>query len=248
MSMIARGSRSAARTSRSGRVATAGQRAPVVTMLHPDWRNGWGETLAGEQLRSQIEGNPRLQRRIVAQIAAAHGAQLTEVPRLDQTTAKVAEALGVDRPGFVRLCGLAHIGRRLALATNRDDYAALARSFGKEPLAAAVRIASDLPDDAGEHGYDSDQLVPAVERMGRMILDEWLDSLPRPASERVVMMLPRERTRQESAVPTARAVSIVEGAAKAWKAPESGADAVADAGIEAPRRRSRGAKTRRRSK
>ena len=195
----------------------------TIAVLHEDWRTGWGETLAGEGLRSEIEANPRLQSRLLEQIADAHGANFSSPPDLERTTSKVADLLASDRTGFVRLCGLAHIGRRLAMATNRDDYLALARSFGQNHLAAAVRIAAGMPEEVDARGYDTDQLVQLADRMGGVALREWIATLPKTSADWMRMMLPRERDRKGADMSTSRAVALVEGAAKHWVPSEAAA-------------------------
>ena len=196
---------------------------PTVASLHPDWRKAWGRTIEGADLRAALEANPRLQSRILGAIGKAHGRTLRSDPRLDETSLRVAKALGADRDGFVRLCGLAHIGRRIAMATNPDDYTVLSRAFGGERLAAAVRIAAALPGGAGEHGYDSEQLVPAVERTGRAVLASWVATLPAEAADWMTMLLPPSE--EGGLVATARAVAIVEGAADHWTPPAEGSEA-----------------------
>ena len=209
----------------------------TIAVLHEDWRAAWGETLAGEALRSEIEANPRLQSRLLEQIAEAHGASFDTRPDLTRTAGKVADILAVDRTGFLRLCGLAHIGRRLAMATNRDDYLALARSFGQNHLAAAVRIAADMPEEIDTRGFDSEQLVQLADRMGTVALREWITTLPKPSADWIRMLLPRERDRKGSDMSTTRAVALVEGAAKHWVPSES---ATEDRPVRYERSRRRG--------
>ena len=189
-----------------------------LAALHPDWRRAWGPSIQGEGLRAAIEADPRLRGRILATIAESHDLAIGAEPRLDRTAGAVARALGEDRIGFQRLCGLAHIGRRIATATNRDDYGVLAKAFGPDRLAAAVRISSDLPEREDDHGYDTDQLVPAVERLGRAVLGEWTATLPRGAADWITMMLPRGGGEPGGSVGTARAIAIVEGAAEEVRA------------------------------
>lgn len=209
------------RSGEAGAVAHEGRRsrdgAGQLAALHPDWRSGWGETLAGEELRAQLEANPRLGARIVAQIAATHGASLSGRPKLERTASAVADALGADRIGFIRLCGLCHIGRRLALATNASDYAALVSAFGREALATAARVGRELTDEIGDHGYDSEQLVPAVDRTGHVVLREWVQTLPGEEGEWMRMLMPRERGQSGMGIGSARAVAIVRGAAAHWR-------------------------------
>ena len=163
----------------------------------------------------------------MAAIGETHGLRVSETPRLDATGRAVVAALGDDPMGFQRLCGLAQIGKRLALATNREDYAALARAFGREPLSAAVRIAATVPDGANAHGYDSQQLVPAVERLGLAVLRAWAGTQGRGAADWIAMMLPRERDADTGAVNGERARAIVEAAAERWPLGEGTAAALA---------------------
>ena len=193
----------------------AGDRADLAA-LHPHWRAAWGGTIAGKELRAAMEANPRLQRRMLAGIAERHGLSVVAPPRLDRVASAVAGALNEDAAGFVRLCGLARIGHRLALATNPDDYAALARTFGREPLVVAARIAATLPPDTGGHGYDSEQLAPAVDRMGVAVLREWADALPRSSAEWIAMHMPRDEDEAGGTLGAERARRIVEGAVERW--------------------------------
>ena len=208
-----------------------------LAALHPDWRAAWGGTIAGKALRAEMEGNPRLHARLLTAIAERHDLSVARPPRLDRTGAAVAAALDEDAEGFVRLCGLARIGHRLALATNPDDYAALARTFGRGPLVAAARIAADLPPDEGGHGYDSEQLAPAVDRMGASVVREWAEALPRASAEWIAMHMPRDEEEPGGALGTERARRIVEGAVKRW--PELRAERERDGGRSDERRPSR---------
>lgn len=223
--------------------AASGEGANSLSMLHPDWRRAWGPSIQGEGTRAAMEADPRLRARILARIGDAHDLAVGGEPRLDRTAGAVARALGEDRVGFQRLCGLAHIGRRIATATNREDYAVLSKAFGADRLAAAVRIAADLPERADDHGYDTEQLVPAVERIGRSVLAEWSATLPRGAADWLAMMLPRGRGETGGSVGTARAVAIVEGAAEEARAEER--RGAARRALEAPgRARASGRKER----
>ena len=236
---------------RSGRGSDAGERASgdgsreapsgrgaELASLHPDWRAAWGGTIVGRDLRAEMEGNPRLHQRMLTAIAERHDLSVTRAPRLDRTGSAVAGALREDAEGFVRLCGLARIGHRLALATNPDDYAALARTFGRPALVAATRIAAALPPDEGEHGYDSEQLGPAVDRMGAAVLREWGETLPRASAEWIAMHMPLDDDEAGGPVGTERARRIVEGAAERWSSVrESGGRGSGDGSLPARRRR-----------
>lgn len=189
---------------------------PSVSALHPDWRRGWGASIADGELRAALEGNPRLEGRIIEAIGDAHGLSIGSTPRLDGVTARAAKAIAEDRVGFTRLCGLAQIGRRLAMATNPDDYSALAKAFGAEQLATAVRIANTLPEGEDTHGYDSEQLVPAVDRLGGAVLREWIGTQTRAAQSWMTMMLPRTRADDATSIGVQRAIAIVEAATDAW--------------------------------
>ena len=194
-----------------------------LAALHADWRAAWGPTIGGEALRGVMEGNPRLHERMLAAIARRHELSLARAPRLDRTGAAVAAALRADAGGFVRLCGLARIGNRLALATNPDDYGALSRTFGRARLVAAARIASGMPPDDAGHGYDSEQLGPAVDRMGAAVLREWASALPRSSAEWIAMHMPREDDDPVGSVGAERARRIVEGAVRSWPELREGA-------------------------
>ena len=199
-----------------------------VAALHPDWCKGWGRSIEGASLLAAMEANPRLQSRLLASIAETHGRSLPRNPRLDRTTDAVAAALREDRVGFLRLCGLSHIGRRIAMATNPEDFGVLSKAFGAARLAAAARISTELPDEGADHGYDSEQLVPAVERTGRAVMAAWIATLPGEAADWLTMLLPRERGgRGEGGVGvgTARAVAIIEGAAERWRSTTDASDA-----------------------
>ena len=187
-----------------------------VSALHPDWRRSWGSSITDAELRGAMEANPRLQRRITEAIGGAHGIAISNAPRLEGVAAGAAKAIATDRVGFTRLCGLAQIGRRLAMATNPDDYGALAKAFGGEALAAAVRIATKLPEGDDSHGYDSEQLVPAVDRLGTAVLREWIETLPRTPQGWLTMMLPRARGDDVSSIGTQRSIAIVEAALDVW--------------------------------
>ena len=163
-----------------------------------------------------MEANPRLQRRIIEAIGDAHGTPISGAPRLDGAASRVSRAIADDRTGFTRLCGLAQIGRRLAMATNPEDYNALVRAFGAEPLAAAVRIAASLPEGSDAHGYDSQQLVPAVDRMGAAVLREWITLQPHAAQTWLTMTLPRVRSEDTTTIGSQRSTAIVEAAVDAW--------------------------------
>ena len=180
-----------------------------------------------------MEANPRLHERMLEAIAARHGRAVTRTPRLDKLATGVVAALTEDRAGFVRLCGLARIGRRVALATNPADYDALAQVFGRGALAAAARIAATLPHDDGGHGYDFQQLAPAADRMGMGVIEEWASTLPDAAADWIAMHMPREED-EPLPVGTARARTIVEGAVAAWPS-------VHGAGEQRPQRRRRAA-------
>ena len=192
---------------------------PTVATLHPDWRRGWGSSIADPALRADLERNPRLQKRIIERIGDLHGLGLSGAPRMDSVGAAAAKAISADRTGFTRLCGLAQIGRRLAMATNPDDYGALAKAFGAEALAASVRIATKLPEGQDSHGYDSQQLVPAVDRLGGVVLREWIATQPRAAQSWLTMMLPRVRGEETTVIGAERATAIVEAALDAWPLP-----------------------------
>ena len=192
---------------------------PSVAALHPDWRRGWGPSIGDDALRAALEGNPRLQRRIVEAIGETHDMAVSGAPRMDSLGAAAAKAIAEDRTGFTRLCGLAQIGRRLAMATNPDDYGALARAFGAEAMAVAVRIATKLPEGGDVHGYDSEQLVPAVDRLGGGVLREWIATQPRAAQTWLTMMLPRQRGEDTTNLDAERATAIVEAALDAWPLP-----------------------------
>lgn len=195
-----------------------------ITALHPEWRAAWGGTIAGAALRADMEANPRLHERMLAAIGKRHGRALARQPRLDKLSQGVVAALTADQVGFVRLCGLARIGRRVALATNRADYDALSAVFGRTSLAAAARIAATLPTDDGGHGYDSEQLAPAADRMGLGVIEEWASTLPDAAADWIAMHMPPGEE-EVAPVGTARARTIVEGAVAAWPSIESAADA-----------------------
>ena len=190
--------------------------ANPITSLHPEWRAAWGGTIGSATLRAEMEANPRLHERMLGAIAKRHGRAVTRQPRLDKLATGVVAALREDRQGFVRLCGLARIGRRVALATNPADYEALAQVFGRGALAAAARIAAELPHDDGGHGYDSEQLAPAADRMGMAVVEEWATTLPDPAADWIAMHLPRAEGGDAAPMGTARARTIVEGVVSAW--------------------------------
>ena len=232
--------------------ARAGVPAPVpsrglgIAALHPDWRRAWGRTVRGGALRAAMEGNPRLESRLLEAIGETHGHALVARPRLDRTASAVATALVEDARGFIRLCGLAHIGRRIAMATNRDDYAVLAKTFGARHLATAARIARDLPEADADHGYDSQQLGAVVERLGHAVLTEWSATQPRQSADWIAMMLPRAET-GGTVVGAARAVAIVEAAAARWT-PEERTGRDGDARTEAGRDGRTGGRSARRGR
>ena len=219
-----------------GRATTGRELAPgdpiatttALASLHHEWRAAWGGTISGAALRAEMEANPRLHERMLKAIAARHGRAVTRAPRLDRLSTDVLAALADDREGFVRLCGLARIGRRVAMATNPADYAALARVFGKAALAAAARIAASLPHDDGGHGYDSEQLAPAADRMGMGVIEEWASTLPEPAADWIAMHMPRGEG-EPATMGTARARTIVEGAVEAWPSIREAGDTRGDA-------------------
>ena len=62
-------------------LATRRKAGPDLAALHPDWRRNWGRSIEGGALRTAMEGNARLQSRILRSIAGEGIA--TSRPRLD---------------------------------------------------------------------------------------------------------------------------------------------------------------------
>ena len=194
-----------------------------IAALHPEWRAAWGGTIAGQTLRAEMEANPRLHDRMLAAIAKRHGRAVARAPKLDRLATAVVAALSEDRAGFVRVCGLARIGRRVALATNPADYRALVQVFGRPALAAAARISALLPHDDGGFGYDSEQLGPAADRMGMAVIEEWADTLSEPVADWIAVHMPRGEG-DPAPMGAASARTIIEGVVEAWPRIRDSAD------------------------